>query len=352
MSKRNRIKNSGNRKPIKNSSSITLSSYDDVVLEIPFIEISDAQVLEQMEETARSFPEYRAVDAREIQPQDHLMVTMKTSDGSYPVSNLTYENHLLDLSDIYMPVGLREHLMTMKVGETKTVSYEAPGPQIDKSEEAVLIPVESVITLHEIQEPYIPEITDEWVATYIPGADTVEEFRMRVKRQMENKAKTYYEEMKYSQCAAVLASRLEGRIPDELFEQGMNSSKREFETMLKQTGLTREQYLQRQGMSEEELTFQFMSKGRQMISEGMALEAMADYLELEVEDEDIDAIFAGATEQQIVNMRKSYEATGRGEELRRMAYCGKALEYVVAHAKVTKKRLTGSMNPLDNLPEG
>lgn len=351
MSKRNRIKNQPDRNQKKGKIEPKLSSYEPVTIEIPLIEVKDEDIETQMQETAERFPEYVNEGDRPVQESDYLVISMKTTDGEYPLENLTYDKRRISLDDEYIPAGLKEHLLEMKVEETKTISYQAPGPQIDKADDPIMVNVSSVVTLHEIQKPVVAEITDAWVSKYIPGADTVDEFRSRVKRQMEGKANAYTEDFKYSQCAAILASRLEGSIPDELFEQGMSSSKAEFEAMLKQTGMTKEQYLERQGMSEEELTFQFMAKGRQMISEGMALEAMANHLNLTIEDEDINAVFGNVTPQQAENMRKSYEQAGKGEELRRMAYCGKALEYVVAHAAISHKSSLGSQNPFENLAQ-
>jgi trigger factor len=325
------------------------------MIEIPTIEITDEDIEEQMKKTAESFPEFRKVEDRAIALDDTLLLSIETFDGAadcgIPSNPLSKKNQRVSLQDEYLPISLRGKLLDMKVGETSTVVYQTSGSQIDKNDEPAIIEVTSTVTIHEIQEPFIPEITDEWVAKFIPGANSIPEFRARVKRQMEGKAQAYFEEMKYAQCATALAARLEGGIPDELFERGIASAKQEFEAMLKQNDITKERFMKRQGITEEQLTFQFMARGRQMIAEGMALEAMADHLQLTVDEDDINAVFGDVTPQQASNMRATYERAGKTKELHRMAYCGKALEYVVAHAKITPKRLTGNREVSDIFSE-
>ena len=346
MSKRNRVKNNPERKITPQRPELRLSSYDPVSVEIPFIEIEAAEIEEQMHATALSFPEFRKVAGRHLQPQDHLLISMMSSADSGPIDNLTYQRQRIALTDEFIPEELKKKLLEMTIGQTQSIEYQAETGETNEDGSSKIIKVSSTVTIHEIQEKVDPEITDAWVEKYIPGATTVEEFRNRVKQQMEGKANLYYEDMKYTQCAAQLASRLIDSIPDELFEQGMAAAKQEFETSLRQKGMTKEEYLRRQGINEEQLSIQFMMKGRQMIAEGMALEAMAHHLDLKIDDTDIGAVFGpDVTPQQVENMRKSYEQAGKIDELYRMAACGKALDYVVAHAIVTHKKPQESLNP-------
>lgn len=336
MSKRNRIKNNRERDSRKGRPSLSLSSYDPVTIEIPFVEITEEEIDEQIRATAAMFPDYVPITDRSAQPQDYLLVSMTSSTEDGPLENLSYQRQRIALADEHIPPFLKEELMKAAPGDTRTVDYDAPTGEGSGSGGIEQVRVRSTFTVHEVLRENEPEITDAWVETYIPGARTVEEFRERVRKQMEGKANAYYEEMKYTQCASALAARLEGGISDDLFEQGISAARQELETSLKKRGISKEEYLKKQGLSEEQLSIQLMMKGRQMIAEGMALEAMAEHLELRIDDADIRAVFGrGVTEQQAENMRASYEKAGKLNELYRMAACGKALEHVVAHAQVT-----------------
>lgn len=346
MSKRNRLKsNKGNE---RKHAVLSLSSYDPVVVEIPIIEVTDTMVEEEMRNTALKFPDFKHVSGRTVQEKDHVLISMTTTHEGEEVENLSYEQRRIAVSDKYIPEGLKANLINMSVGETKTIEYKADSGEFDEKGNPLFIKVSSLVILHEIQEERSPEVTDEWVKKWIPGAQTVDEFRERVTRQLEGKAHAYNEEMKYSSCTAALAQRLEGSISDDLFEQGIAAAQQSFEDFLKQSHLTREEYLQRNGLDENQLSVQFMMQGRQMIAEGIALEAMADHLELEANDDDINAVFGSdLSPLQVQNMRDAYERADKTEELIRMARCGKALEHVVSSALISRKKLTGSMNPFE-----
>ena len=315
-----------------------LSSYGPVEVTVPKITFPEDTIDEQIAQLAQQMTIYVKAEDREIRPDDQLYIAMETVQDGAPLENLSGERHI-SLADSFMPDGFKDQVAAMKVGETKTFDYDAPTAENDAEGNAITAKVTSTVTVLEIQEEAVPEVTDEWVKKSIPGANSIEELRRNVRTQMESKAAGYSRSALYEQCAAELASRLTTRIPDDVFERGIQQAHSQFLEQLKQQNIEEPAYLLREGITKDQLNMQLMIQGREIVAEGMALEAMANHLHLKVTDKDIDASFGNVSPAQAAQMRKAYEEKGLMPELRRMALCGKALDSVVANAKISYREL-------------
>ncbi len=312
-----------------------LSSYDPVEVTVPRIVFPDEVIEDQIKQLARRMKSMQPVEPRPLRPDDRIFIDMTTVDEEGVELENLCGTRRVSLSDEFIPKGFKEGLMGLAVGEAATFEYDAPTPENDDEGNPVEMRVTATVTLLEIQEERVPEITDEWVKASVPGADTVDELRKNVRDQMETKAGAYTRSALYDLCAQQLATRLEGGIPDEEFERGIVAAQQDFNAMVEKSQMTKEAYLASCGMNEDQLSVQLMAQGRMMIAQGRALEAMARHLGLTVADEDIERSFGEVTPAQAREYRRAYEEAGRGAELKRMALCGKALDHVVKTAKIT-----------------
>ena len=320
-----------------------LSSYDPVEVTVPRIVFPDEVIEDQITQLAQRMKSLEPVEPRPLRPDDRIYIDMTTVDAEGErLENLCGKRHV-NLADAFIPQGFKDGLMGCEVGKQISFEYDAPTPENDAEGNAITMKVSATVTLLEIQEERIPEITDEWVKKSVPGAETVEELRRNVREQMETKGGAYSRSALYEICAQELASRLEGGIPDDEFERGVIVAQQQFNAQVEKEKTTKELYLRSHGMTEEQLNIQLMAQGRTMVSQGRALEAMARHLGLTVTDEDIEKSFGDVTPAQARNFRMAYERSGRSAELKRMALCGKALDYVVKNAKITYRDMPQSI---------
>lgn len=299
-----------------------------------------------MRQAVADIPRFKAVGDRPVEAGDRVVITTVTHDAEgEPLGNLTRERLPVYLKDQFVPEGLRDGIVGMEVGETRRVGYRAPTPENDENGEAIKIDVVAQVTLNEIQAYSESGLDDAWVAATIPGASTVEEFRKVVRDQMEAKADHYTQEAVYAACAAELVNCIEGEIPDEMIMRGYEDARADFNRMLETQKTTKEEYLKCSGVTEEQLNVRLLLQGRKTIAEGMALEAMADHVNPKITDEDIDGVFGQASPMQIKKLREEYERMGKADELRRVARCGKAMDYVVEHAHIEYRAVGESVDP-------
>ena len=321
-----------------------LSSYEPVEVTVPRIVFSDEVIEDQIQQLAKQMKVLEAIEPRPLRQDDRIYIDMTTVDEQGErLENLCGKRHV-NLSDSFIPQGFKDGLMGLEVGKVHTFEYDAPTPENDADGNAITMKVSATVELLEIQEERVSEVTDEWVKTAVPGAETVEELRKNVREQMENKAGAYTRSALYELCAQELAKRLVGGIPDEEFERGIMAAQQDFDAQVQREKTTREAFLASRGMDEQQLNVQLMAQGRSKIAQGRALEAMARHLDLTLTDEDLDAAFGEMPKARAKSMRRAYESSGRADELKRMTLCGKALDYVVEHAKVTYRDMPQTLD--------
>jgi len=317
------------------SPQFTLSSYDPVEIFMPSVTVSEADVDQQLQALALQVPSYEKIEGAGALPDDERYIAIESAHAGEPFPPLTGKR-IFKLGEGFMPEEFDRQVGPMVAGETKTFDFDVPWKE-GADGTPVMSTVTSAVTVLEIRRQTTPEITDAWVSDNIPGASSVAGLRARIRQQMEPQLAQQVEQRKYFLAASALAERLEGSIPDELFEQALAGNREGFEANLRKQGMTKEQFLAQQGITEHQLTMQNLVQTREMLAQALALDAMADHLGLEVDDDEINAVFGARTPEQAAAARASAEAAGRLPEVRDLARRNKTVQWVVSNARITSE---------------
>ncbi len=314
----------------------TLSSYEPVSITLPVVNVTDEQVEEQIAQIAESLASYEKVEDREIREDDHLYIELQSFEDGKPFTPLT-GRRILKLGDGFMPEGFEAQVKTMQVGETKTFDFELEGPPAGDGESAPALnkTITATVTVLEIREHTAGQLTDAWVAKNIMGCDTVDGFRARIRQDLQQQWRQHIEQRKYYECVAELAKRLDARIPDPLFEQGLRDTHKSFEHNLAQQGMTLDEFLQQEGISRQQFDMEMLMQARQMVAQAIALDLLAEHLNLNVSDEEINMVFGGKNAQQNAAARKACEDAGKLPEARQAALRNKAVQWLGDTAHIT-----------------
>lgn len=313
----------------------TLSSYEPVTVTLPEPAVSDAEVNDQIYRFARSRATYEAVQDRTVvEPTDFVFISLETTKDGEPFEGLTAKEQIMKLGSGNMPESFEREVVGMSVGETKTFDFEGPSFELGEDGNPVMETFTTTLTVHEIRQEIIPAVTDAWIAENTPGFTTVPDFANMIRTQMQSERSAEVDRMKHFAVASTLAKRLEGNIPDELFESGIAQTQAMFEMTLKQQGLTREAFLAQNGMDEQRLGMELLMQAREMLAQGLALDALAEHLRLTIEDSDVDAIFGGRTPEETAAARKACEEAGDMPRAREAALRSKALAWLVETATI------------------
>ena len=193
-------------------------------------------------------------------------------------------------------------------------------------------PVVFKIKLHEIKKTELPELDDEFVKD-TSDFETVDELKADIRKHLEEDAeKKADNEVEGAILDAVIA-KLEGEIPEVMFENRVNEMVNELGQRLAQQGMNLDMYMQFTGMTIESVKETYKEQAEKQVKLRLALEKIAELEGVEVTDEDIEnefATIAGMYNVPVEEVKKYF----RPEDLKPDVATSKAVEIVKAAAVI------------------
>ena len=140
-----------------------LTSYDQVTITVPSLEVPESEVDAQIAQMAESYAEFVADEPHPVGAGDSMMLALEAFQGGKRIDNLSTDGRTYLMGMGLMPEAFESNLMGMEVGETKSFSFELPtgaGEQVET--------MDCTVTIKEIQKKIVPEIDDAWVEKNMP----------------------------------------------------------------------------------------------------------------------------------------------------------------------------------------
>ncbi|MCL2136459.1 MAG: hypothetical protein FWH40_04010 [Coriobacteriia bacterium] len=177
----------------------------------------------------------------------------------------------------------------------------------------------------------IPAVTDKWVEETIPGCHSVMELREKLRENgLRYKESEQREYINYK-ASAELAKRLEGTIPEDVFELTRNDLIVSLQRNLEVQGRTLDEFVKSQG-GQAAFYAQSMVQTNNVLKQGFALDALARHLNMRLTAEDISLAFSNMAPGLEDIARADFERTGRMYVMEEAAMRIKATLWLVDHA--------------------
>ncbi|CAM3960581.1 MULTISPECIES: trigger factor [Tsukamurella] len=317
---------------------VTLPAYSDIEVEVPSLEVTDADVEEQIEGLRARFGTLKGVD-RPVQDGDFVTIDLSaTVDGKdvedAKTSGLSHEVGSGNLID-----GLDEAIIGLKSGESKEFKTNLVAGEFAGQEADVTVTVDSV------KERELPELDDDF-AQLASEFDTVDELREDLRGRVE-------QNKRLSQAAdirdAVLEKLIEATeipLPESVVKQQADANVHD---VLHQVGHNEELLetaLKAQGTSREEFEQQAQESAEKQVKVQLLLDAIADAQDVQVDQQELQEhiLFQsqryGMQPQEFIQqIQQAGQLPALFQEVRR----GKGLADVVLEVKV----VDADGNPVD-----
>ncbi len=303
-------------------------------LEVPFAEpeVPEGVIERELEELQRSVAELAPVEGRPAQPGDTVVIDVVAPNGE------AQRDVVVELGAGKLVEEIEAVIAGMSAGETKPVSYELA----DETSRDV------EVTLKDVKEPVLPPIDDE-LARAASEFDTLAELRddieSRLREQVAGELDVRFREEAIDRLVAASQVEIAPRLVDaraaELWH-GLAHS-------LERRGINPEVYFQITGQTPEQLTEQLRAEARQAIGRELVLEAVAEKINLQVADEEIEAIVreqAADADEDADEVIRQLQATGRWETLRGDLRLRNALDRIVSEVKKIPVELAAASEKL------
>ena len=307
-----------------------LTSYEPVTVTVPPFEIDSTMVDAELKSLAENYATFKPCMSHPIGKQDCALLAIEANQAGQRVDNLCTPGRTYVMGMNLMPKEFEEHLLGMEEGDTKEFSFSvgAEGGQQQ--------PFNVKVTVKQLQEKVVPEITDEWVAKQMPTIKTAKALRENIEQHMKKTASGQYEEMKMSAAAQELCKRFNGKIPDEIYDAMRNSLMENARASAAQQGVPFEKLMQDQG-GEKAFLMQLMMQARQMLVGGYTLDALYRHENMTLTEDDILAACRTINPSDASAVRQSMEKSGQGFVLRETAQRLKANVWLLNHANFIEK---------------
>ena len=319
-----------------------LSSYDPVEITVqPFTpDLSDVDnQLNQMKEMYASYVDVDKGD-KLIEKGDTVLLAINASIDGEPLKGLNTDGRPYEAGSGYMPEQFEEAILGMKMGESKTFTFEGPNWDADGNETVDI--VDCTVEIKGWQERQEAEIDDEWIAKNMPMYRSVADLRKSIETQLTRQQRDSYDLYLRNMAAQEAAKRFQGKIEDAAYESASKQLNESLHQQAAAQNMTWDQFVEANG-GQQQFQMLTMLEVRQQLTTGFALDAIFRKKKLVVSEEDILDACASINPQRPQAVRKELEESGRGFVLREAAERACAAKYLVAHA-IIHEAASGNAN--------
>lgn len=212
------------------------------------------------------------------------------------------ENYNLKLGSHSFIEGFEEQIVGHNVNDEFDV--DVVFPEEYHSEKLKGKPALFKVKLNSIQVEKIPAADDDFAKKN--GFDTLAEYKIMLKEQLENKYKNEAQEKKYQDIAEKLVQSTTMDLPKNIVAEETKGQKNALLQQLSMQGLDLNSYLGLSGKTEEEFNKEFEKRAENIVKFNLIIGKIAQLENIKVEKEDIDselgkmASLYGMTKEQII----------------------------------------------------
>ncbi|WP_372729499.1 trigger factor [Nocardioides sp.] len=258
---------------------ITLPSYDGLEAEVEAIEITDADVEEQVQALRERFATLNDVE-RPAAEGDFVVLDLRAKrDGEVlegaEVSGMSYQVGRGGMLD-----GLDEALTGMSAGDEKTFSSQLVGGDLVGED----VDVEVAVT--QVQEQELPEFDDEF-AQLASEFDTAEELTADVRERLGRGKRLEQAAAARDAVLEKLLDQVEVPLPETMVTDELNARRQNIEQQLAMAGITMEKYLEDEKQTVEEFEADLDRRVREAVAAQFILDEVAKTAELGVDQNEL-----------------------------------------------------------------
>lgn len=258
---------------------LTLPDFAGLTAEVDPIEVTDADVEEQLSGLQARFGTLTAAD-RAAAEGDFVSIDLSATIDGEPVPDATTEGLSHEVGSDNLIDGLDEAIVGLSAGESKTftaklVAGEHTGQEADVT-----------VTVNSVKERELPELDDEF-ASMASEFDTVEELRESLRERVADSKG-------YEQAGAIrdavldqLLEAVEIPLPESVVEAEIENQQHQVIHALGHDDERLAQFLEAQGQTREEWDAESRTSAEKSVRTQLLLDAIADELETEVDQDEL-----------------------------------------------------------------
>jgi trigger factor len=313
---------------------VKLGDYHQIRLEPEPVEVTEEMVDAVMEQLRHQHGTWEPVE-RPVALGDLVTLNVESTIEGEPFINQNGAQYQVIGGSVAPAPGFAEQLVGMSKDEEKEFSIQFPA---DYSREEVAGKEASFkVTVTEIKQEDLPEVTDEFAAQVDAEFKDVKALREKIeadlKTRAEDRAKQDFEE----RAIEAVTNISEVEYPPVMVEIEIQELLDEQAQRLQMQGLTMEQYLKAMNKTNEEVREEVRPIAEKRVTRGLVLGKVSEEEKIEISDSDIDAEIASMVESAAEDRReelgKVLNSPQARESFRRPLLSRKTVQRLIEIAK-------------------
>ncbi len=274
---------------------VTLGEYKNLGLEKEVEEVTEDDVMADVERARDRASRYVEVTDRAAQLDDQVNIDYAGFDGDEQFDGGTAQGHDLVLGSGSFIPGFEEQLVGAEIGSE--VEVNVTFPEQYHAENLAGKPVVFKVKVNSIRAKEVPALDDEFVKDVSETANTVEEYkaeiRAKLEQQAENRANIAFE----NAVIEKVVENAEMDIPNGMIEEQIDNMLRDMEMRMMYQGMRMEDYLKFSGQTIEQIRDMYKTPAEERVRTSLVVEAVMKAEGIEATEEEIDAEIAKYAEQ-------------------------------------------------------
>ena len=288
---------------------IQLPKYKDRKVEVPNPAVTDEELAEQTRRMLEQFSTVEEVE-RSARLGDFVSIDLEASKDGQDVEEAKAADILYEVGSGLLIEGMDDEIKGAEAGDRVSFTGSLPEGFGERAGEEVVF----TVTVHEVKERILPELTDEWVDENTEF-DTVDELTAALSLRLAH-VKLRAVSREYSEKAmSTLRDQIEVDLPEGLILSEMDRHLHNFLHRLEEAELTLDDYLETSGISQATFVADLRSQADLSLRNRLVLEAVIEAENLKIEPEELSAALqslAAQSEDPVAYLRAIRES---GQEL-------------------------------------
>lgn len=313
---------------------VEVSDYKGIKVTKTVNPVGDAEVSAELgrmqERNARTI----TVEGRSAEMGDTVVFDFDGSLDGVPFDGGKAEDFSLELGSGQFIPGFEDQIVGHEVGDEFEISVKFPEDY--QAEELKGKDATFKIKLHQIKRKELPTLDDEF-AKDVSEFDTLDEYKNSLREKLQSDREKQEEMNVENQIFDALIEKVQGEIPEEMYEQEVEESINNFAYRLQSQGLNLETYLKYTGMDVNAIKEQFRPQSEKQLKLRLALEKIAELENLEVSDEAVEEEYEKLAKQynmEVAQIKNLVAETQIRADLKNQ----KAIDFVKENASVKAEK--------------
>ncbi len=311
---------------------VEIKDYLGLAVERPILTVSDEDIENELKKVQNRNSRMIEITDRAAQNDDVVTIDFEGFVDGAAFDGGKAEGHSLKLGSGQFIPGFEDQIVGKNIGDEFDVNVTFPADY--HAENLAGKEATFKCKLHAIKFNELPELDDEF-AKDVSEFDTLDEYKADIKTHLEEENKKHADAHVDEELIKALIEKLEGDIPECMFENETENFVRDYDNRLRMNGLDLKTYFQYTGMDLDTLRKQMRPDAERQVKTRLALEKIAALEGIAVSEEEIAEEYKRLAEMYGMEedkIKEVVEADAVSEDLK----VKKAVELVREKAVITE----------------